>query len=479
MALPFSFAREDKITMAPQLRNSLAPLILFLLLVTALSSLQGAEKAPAREAQAKDKLPSTLIAESPLATRLVNMSPTQLDKLREGKQRGLLELKPIVLPEPGLIVGKNNHFGWPVATRADGTLVVIYLRRCSHYVHPPWDDDSSGCMMIRSVDGGRTWSRPFDLRHYSRKPDGSLPYYSKGESIITTRDGAILLGHGSGTYRSEDQGVTWQHFPYQFRRTLGSGERSSRNCPRMIEHPRYGVVRMEGTQLKSKFPGWPNFSRYMHVAHSQDGGRTWQEQKHEVPITSCAEPAMLLHDGKLVIIGRPYDKTAYDEKTRTTRYIQYWSSSGWFPLQASYTNMRTTDREKSGLTGKGLDTPDLSCNPVTRRLEAVVTDRMGGGVAERFLEVPFSLNLWSIDPEQLLTGSATWRFEGCLFEPQISMISPVKMGDGCHPAATVIDPEAGVQHIFVYLGSPSGPAGIFHLSRTLDTPKLAAFLQDS
>jgi len=47
------------------------------------------------------------------------------------------------------------------------------------------------------------------------------------------------------------------------------------------------------------------------------------------------------------------------------------------------------------------------------------------------------------------------------------------------PRGKKYGPEAGVQHIFVYLGSPSGPAGIFHLKRTLDTPKLAAFLQDS
>jgi hypothetical protein len=218
----------------------------------------------------------------------------------------------------------------------------------------------------------------------------------------------------------------------------------------------------------------------MQIAYSRDGGRSWREQRREVPITSCAEPAMLLHDGALIMVGRPYDKTAYDVKSWTTSYIQYWSSSGWFPLQAKYTNMRTTDRPKSGLTGKGLDTVDLSFNPVTKRLEVVATDRMGGGVEGRFWEAPFALNLWSIDPKALLAGSADWRFEGCLFERQTSMTktNAGKMGDGCHPAAAVIDEKEREQHIFVYMGSPSGPAGIFHLKRTLDTPKLAAFLKE-
>ena len=53
------------------------------------------------------------------------------------------------------------------------------------------------------------------------------------------------------------------------------------------------------------------------------------------------------------------------------------------------------------------------------------------------------------------------------------------MSDGRHPAAAVIDEKEGVQHIFVYMGSPAGPAGIFHLKRTLDTDKLSAFLMES
>ena len=130
--------------------------------------------------------------------------------------------------------------------------------------------------------------------------------------------------------------------------------------------------------------------------------------------------------------------------------------------------------------GEGLDTVDLSFNPLTERFEVGATDRQGGGVDGRFREVPFTLNLWSIDPQALLAGIADWRFEGCLFERQVSMTptNAAKMADGCHPAAAVIDEKEGVQHVFVYLGSPAGPAGIFHLKRTLDTPKLAAFLKE-
>ena len=429
-------------------------------------------------------LKSTTFEQSPLAKKLMNMSEAQMRKLGEGKTRGLLELKPVVLPVPELIVRKNHHFGWPIATKAGDALVVNYLRRCSHWVRPQWDEDSSGCMMIRSLDGGRTWSKPFDLRHYARRDDGSLPFYSKGECLITASNGAVVLGHGAGTFRSEDRGETWEHFSHQFNRKLRPGETTTINCPRLIEHPQYGLVRMAGTKLKTEdegVHGWPTYSQNMHVAYSQDGGRTWQEEEHKVPFTATAEPAMLFHEGALVMVGRAYDtinKTGYDPKTLTTSYLQHWSKSGWFPLQAKFTNMRTTDRERSGLPGKGSDTVDLSFNPVTKRFEVVATDRMGGGVEGRYWEVPFTLNLWSIDPQALLAGSADWRFEGCLFERQTPMPNRGKMSDGCHPAAAVIDEKEGVQHVFVYMGSPSGPAGVFHLKRTLDTPKLAAFLKE-
>lgn len=440
-----------------------------------------AEGRPTKTPEQGGMLKGTTIEQSPLAAKLVNMSRAQLHNLREGKARGLLELKPVVLPEPEFVIGKNNHFGWPIATRAGDALVVIYLRRCSHFVAPQWDEDSSGCMMIRSLDEGRSWSKPFDLRNHFREPDGSLRYFSKGESIATTSDGAIVLGHKDGTYRSEDQGMTWRHFPHPFRKTLEPGVRSRMYCPRMIEHPDYGLVRMEGTILKPEFPGWPHTGQRMHAGYSRDGGRTWHDELHDVPIAGSAEPAMVFHDGALFMIGRPHDVVAYDPKSHTTRYIQYWSKTGWFPLEAKLTNMRTTDRPKSGLPGKGLDTVDLCFNPVTKRLEVVATDRMGGGVEGRFWDVPFSLNLWSIDPKAMLAGSANWRFEGCLFERQASMTlaNQARMSDGCHPAAAVIDEKERVQHIFVYLGSPSGPAGIFHLRRTLDTPRLAAFLKES
>ena len=44
--------------------------------------------------------------------------------------------------------------------------------------------------------------------------------------------------------------------------------------------------------------------------------------------------------------------------------------------------------------------------------------------------------------------------------------------DGFHPAGAIIDQQRGLQHISIYSGHPNGPAGIFRLTRSLDTPAL-------
>ena len=86
------------------------------------------------------------------------------------------------------------------------------------------------------------------------------------------------------------------------------------------------------------------------------------------------------------------------------------------------------------------------------------------------------VELWSIDPEEW--ESAEWRFEGTLFARNQDTPDFFKTSDGFHPTGAVVDPEKGVQYIFIYSGHPCGPAGSFMIRRTLDTPALARFLSE-
>ena len=424
------------------------------------------------------------LTESPLATKLANMSRPQLRKLADGKDRNLIELAPLVLPTPEHVVGANNHFGWPVATKTGKTIIVFYLRRRSHLPQPFFDEDSSGSMMVRSHDDGRTWTEPLDLREIRpRDEDGKLPPYAKGECVGATRNGVVVFGTADGTYRSEDRGQTWEFLPHPFDRDLEDGRHTTHNCPKFIEHPEHGLMRCAPIK---EGPTMPDFADELHVACSKDGGRTWDEARHEIPsIAKPAEPSTILHEGAMIMIGRCHSKKppGHDPRARTTAYVQMWSESGWFPVQAKITNMLTTDRQMGrGVmsSGYGLDTVDLSYNPVSKRLEVVATNRSGGGEG-RYWKAKFSLNLWSIDPGALVAGSAEWRFEGSFFERRtaMGMHGPRSYGrymDGCHPAGAVIDEELGVQHVFIYMGCMQGPSGIFRLTRTLDTEKLRRFL---
>ena len=58
----------------------------------------------------------------------------QLDILHQPElKEGVLEIKPVVLPEGDLLKGNNGHFGWPVAAKTDKGIVVMFHRKPHHW----------------------------------------------------------------------------------------------------------------------------------------------------------------------------------------------------------------------------------------------------------------------------------------------------------------------------------------------------------
>jgi len=107
-----------------------------------------------------------------------------------------------------------------------------------------------------------------------------------------------------------------------------------------------------------------------------------------------------------------------------------------------------------------VNTVDFSFNPVTKRFEIVRSERHR-----------MELWLWSMDPADWNKGN--WNRECRLVATEGQFYSTA---DGFHPASAVIDEKRGVQHIFIYSGHPNGPAGVFRITRTLDTAKLTETL---
>ena len=410
-----------------------------------------------------------------LALQLLGASGEQLELLERGREKGLIEISPVSLPEHPL--GDNNHLGWPVATRVGDTVVLVRRRIPGHnpFGAGDGDADSSFSLAMRSQDGGKSWSAAFDLRdamepgcknrggilplshRYKFGPrNDSLEGYKLHLNAIGTSDrGTVVVLCNYGAFRSPDRGATWTHLHEQFREDTATGDIVYLG-PRVVRHPDLGLCALGNTVGYGRSDRFPNpvdgpvdlTHHNLVLLHSQDDGVTWQKDMVELPHWAAQhEASALCHDGDLFVLGRDCATDASYLQIRVGRRKE---------VDVRRANVRHS---------RHLDTPDIDFNPVTGRFEWVRSFR-----EEQLID------LWSIDPADW--EAAEWRFEGVLFARRKEGYF-YKEADGFHPAGGVIDAEAGVQHIFFYSGHPNGPAGTFRLTRSLDTPALSAFLTPS
>ncbi len=396
--------------------------------------------------------------------KLLGVSKEQPGKLEFGENSGLLELAPVNLPT--YPKGDNDHFGWPVATAVEDSLIVVHRAMPGHNrkLSGDADEHTTYSMIVRSNDGGRTWSKPYDVRdcvsaadrnrggfvplshRFKFDPDNHSPlgYKLHLNSIGTTRTGAVVLASDHGVFRSEDKGKTWKHLREAFREDGHEGPFVSVG-PRIIDHPQHGLLLFAHHSIyKNRRPH--DIARELAVYRSHDGGESWERTQLALP-NWCkpAEPDVIFHDRRFVAIVRNQAPTNILAQMR----FQFGDKEIG---DVANTNMKTQ---------RSVDTSALCFNPITQRYEVVQSKRED-----------MSINLFSLAPEDW--GTAKWRFEGQLFQRDGRFY---RTADGFHTGGAVIDEARGVQHVFFYSGHPGGPAGVFRLTRTLHTPKLAKFLK--
>ena len=394
--------------------------------------------------------------EDTLAAQCLNFSTREKNKLRQAGN--LLELRPVALPREGWLYQNSkgellDHFGWPVGIRVDDSIFVFYVRIAAHGQF----DEFYNAAVARSTDGGQTFQQvsgleksaldlldPEGLKFQPASPRTHLGTWGNAAAYVDSR---LVVTNFRGVYRSEDKGRSWTllksaGLPAQIPTNANWGQ-----CPRLLVHPGKGIVSIGATTDET-----------LLFRSSSDYGETWKEEAVHTG-EPLQEPAGTVVFGKLVLMPR------HDRE----RWTQFWSDGEWLPLQSTRTNITPGER----------DTTDIAYNPVSKRIEAIVTNRIGGGPGSES-DNCMTINLWSIAPADLMSGKGDWRFDGTLVRSEgREHDRDNALGldrDGMHPGGTFIDAEAGYQYIYIYLGFFQGPSGVFQLKRTLDTTALREYL---
>lgn len=394
-----------------------------------------------------------------LATNtILRLTDDARQSLQRAADQGLIEVAAVHLPDAS--TGDCNHYGWPVATMVDDTIVVMHRRIPGHRAKGAGQLDRSMSygIVLTSTDGGQTWSKPFDLRDCMAPEDrhrgGIVPLSHRAKfdkenkspqgykvhlhAIGSTKDGSVLAINNHGVFRSDSRGQSWQHmstalrddtFPHQI---INLG-------PRLVEHPQLGFVAF-GNWF-GEVDSYHRLSNQFVCIHSQDRGATWNVLEHPASFPQY-EPAVLLHENSFLFVTR--DQT----KVRAHRQLTWLPGNRPQVIATNLTDPRL------------VDTVDLSLNPVTGRLELIRSERHH-----------MELWLWSMDPTDWDQGQ--WQRECRLLALEGAFY---RDADGFHPAAAVHDTVRGLQHIFIYAGHPNGPAGVFRISRRLDTAALSTAL---
>lgn len=379
----------------------------------------------------------------------------RLDVLEESK---LVTVRPVALPTGRFLNGKNNHLGWPVGIKVGKTLLCAYHQTLRHHGGGPREDaKSSDTVVVRSTDGGETWSDPNDMKQFGVSKKPMVLNFGNCFGVLIKK---VFLATKYGLYCSEDEGKTWALIPDALTQEQTGHKYTDNFGPRMIVHPKKGLVIPVGVVR----------SPHLDLYCSNDEGLTWKHERHRVSNSiHPLEPTGMYHDGRLIFVTRNHTLPFkwHQQLKETQRPAMMISDKGWLPM---------THQDLTNISSyRWPDTTDVDFNPVTKRFEAVVTNRSGGAEEnEQSEKGEQTVNLWSLSKEDMYAGRADkWRFEATLLRLKSGMLGISKNDvDAAHPGGAVIDEDEGVQHIFIYCGRYSTPTGIFRISRTLDTDKL-------
>lgn len=433
----------------------------------------------------------------------VDQLPLTNDELLRISKESELNLTKVIptIPSPAP-PSTINHLGWPVATMLNsGKVIMVYTRQEGHGGGDYSSNNNPTIFAGRYVTTTNdlmNWDPPHPWPNQAGKIGavGNAPFYGSGAALhgigvvtINNVERIIIVTSNREVYYSDDEGLNWN---LNSSALLGMLDGAKQIGPNLINHPDFGllgVFSQEGPSI--------NNDRNNYVIRTQDGGLTWESRVWKnSKMARSVEPAIATWgEGHMIMIAREYYAPFANPDGRFYHYTQHvyrHRHEGCYFQELEFSTARTNIRG-NGILGQSChDTAEVIYNPVSKRIEVIQSHRLGGGLGNtgnsawvgteninasffegnnvplsRDQEPIYTLNIWSISPDQLLESSADWRFDGTLLASRGYSVDACR--DGLHPGGSIIDLENNQHHIFIYSGAKAGPTSIYRISRTLDT----------
>ena len=250
----------------------------------------------------------------------------QRPELRDQNLATVLERK-VLCKQPG------RYIGWPsIAQATNGDLLVVFSGDRTAHVSP-----DGKTQMIRSRDGGRTWSEPATIHDF--------PIDDRDAGIVRTNQGTLLVSWFTGPpYHTELQG----HYVI---RSTDNGQSWSKPIRTQVTTPHGPVQLADGRLLflgqkphcshtkPANYNGPPRDSPHaVAIEESRDDGVSWQliasfPVPEDAKMLSFDEPHLAeATDGKLIAQFRDCNAPHRLWQSESTDGGRTWSAPWQTPL---------------------------------------------------------------------------------------------------------------------------------------------------
>jgi len=368
--------------------------------------------------------------------------------------------KDILPPEIQLVLfdcdQTNYFFGYASAIDVNGNTLVVAERRASEkFVN----SKSDNFFLTKNTAGIWEQTDFFKYAPYGNEFVNSRPMIGK------TAAGKIVV-KGKGLLVSDGDLQSWTHYPHAFDSLLN---KDYEECgPVFTYSSRFGMFFGTGQYIDKTDTIYGAIisvdpdqgiakevnSKWVAQIQKFDGSYKDLSQLTTPVFYSVEHDDLIANRGDIIGVGISKDKVY--------QFVYNYKEGDTFDslvFKIGLTNITGSTVRHSPV---GID-----YNPVTKRFEMIHSS-------------PYYLEIYSMAPEDLLSnklniyGSAEWRKEAVILDRNVSV-----RGQGMYPVGNITDVENGVQRIYIYAGDEyPGRAGIFEITRTLNTDELSGFVAD-